>query len=89
MLILTLAGGELLWNAGGRDINYVEVNYEIKKGSLFPPGFVDCNENISYNDEVVLIKDDEFLGIGRALMSGLEMKKAKHGALVNIRNVKR
>jgi archaeosine synthase len=86
---LTLAGGELLWNIGGRSINYVEVNYNIKKGSLFPPGFVDCNDNISYNDEVVLIKDEEFLGIGRALMSGLEMKKAKHGALVNIRNVRR
>lgn len=88
LLILTLSGGELLWNSGGKNINYVEVDYEIKKGSLFPPGFVDCNENISYNDEVVLIKDDEFLGVGRALMSGLEMKKAKHGALVNIRNVK-
>ncbi|MEO2117331.1 MAG: archaeosine synthase subunit alpha [Methanocaldococcus sp.] len=89
LLILTLIGGELLWNSGGKNINYVEVDYEIKKGSLFPPGFVDCNENISYNDEVVLIKDNEFLGVGRALMSGLEMKKAKHGALVNIRNVKR
>jgi archaeosine synthase len=89
LLILTLSGGELLWNIGGSEVYYVEVDYGIKKGSLFPPGFVDCNENISYNDEVVLIKDDEFLGIGRALMSGLEMKKAKHGALVNIRNVKR
>ncbi|ACV24451.1 archaeosine synthase subunit alpha [Methanocaldococcus fervens] len=89
LLVLTLSGGKLLWNAGGKNISYVEVNYEIKKGSLFPPGFVDCNENISYNDEVVLIKDNEFLGIGRALMSGFEMKKAKHGALVNIRNVKR
>ncbi|NPA63173.1 MAG: Archaeosine synthase [Methanococci archaeon] len=87
LLVLTLKGGELLWNCGGRKINYVEVSYQIKKGSLFPPGFVDCNENISYNDELVLIKDDEFLGVGRALMSGLEMKKARHGALVNIRNV--
>ncbi|WP_456416034.1 DUF5591 domain-containing protein [Methanocaldococcus sp.] len=89
LFVLTLKGGELLWNVGRRNITYVEVNYNIKKGSLFPPGFVDCNENISYNDEVVLIKDEEFLGVGRSLMSGFEMKKARHGALVNIRNVKR
>ncbi|ENN95907.1 PUA domain containing protein [Methanocaldococcus villosus KIN24-T80] len=87
LLVLTLHGGKRLWEILGRRSNYVEVSYNIKPGSLFPPGFVDCNENIGYRDEVVLIKDDEFVGVGRALMSGAEMKKAKHGALVNIRKV--
>ena len=88
LFVLTLQGGELLWELCGRDSLYVEVNYSIKKGSLFAPGFKDCNENISVGDEIILIKDDEVVGVGRALMNGLEMKKAKHGALVNIRHVK-
>ncbi|AEF96314.1 archaeosine synthase subunit alpha [Methanotorris igneus] len=88
LFVLTLQGGELLWELSRKDSLYVEVNYDIRKGSLFAPGFKDCNENISVNDEVILIKDDEVVGVGRALMSGLEMKKAKHGALVNIRHVK-
>ena len=33
-------------------------------------------EAVSVNDEVVIIKNNEVLGVGRALMSGKEMKKA-------------
>ncbi|ADG13535.1 PUA domain containing protein [Methanocaldococcus infernus ME] len=85
--ILSLEGGKLMWETLGRDSFYVETNFDVKKGSLFPPGFVDCNEKISYDDEVILIKDNKFLGVGRAKLPGHEMKKAKHGALVNIRKV--
>ncbi len=84
LFVLTADAGELLGK-----VNWVEVNFEVKKGgSLFAPGFKDCDENISVNDEVVIVKDDKVIGVGRALMSGAEMKKAKHGALVNIRHIK-
>ncbi|WP_456472297.1 DUF5591 domain-containing protein [Methanocaldococcus sp.] len=86
-IILSLEGGKLMWETLKKDSFYVETNFDIKKGSLFPPGFVDCNELISYDDEVVLIKDDKYLGVGRAKLPGDEMKRAKHGALVNVRKV--
>ncbi|WP_423792152.1 DUF5591 domain-containing protein [Methanocaldococcus indicus] len=88
LLVLTYYGGELLWNKGFKDSYYIEVSYDIKKGTLFPPGFVDCNDSISYKDEVIFIKEDEYLGVGRALMPGIEMKKAEHGGLAIIRKVK-
>ncbi len=83
LLVLTYDGGNLLGKT-----NWVEVDFKIKKSSLFAPGFKDCDENISVNDEVVIIYNGKIIGVGRALMSGLEMKKAKHGALANIRHVK-
>jgi archaeosine synthase len=83
LLVLTYDGGNLLGK-----VNWVEVNFKVKKGSLFAPGFKDCDENISVNDEIVIIYDGKVIGVGRALMSGLEMKKAKHGALATIRHVR-
>ena len=83
LLVLTYDGGNLLGKT-----NWVEVDFKVKKGSLFAPGFKDCDENISVNDELVIIYDGKVIGVGRALMSGLEMKKAKHGSLANIRHVK-
>ncbi|AEH06001.1 archaeosine synthase subunit alpha [Methanothermococcus okinawensis] len=82
LLVLTYDGGNLLGKT-----KWVEVDFKVKKGSLFAPGFKDCDENISVNDEIVIIYDDKVVGVGRALMSGLEMKKAKHGSLANIRHV--
>jgi archaeosine synthase len=82
LFVLTSQGGELL----GKQ-RWVEVNFDVKKGSLFAPGFKDADDSISVNDEVVILKDNKVLGVGRALMSGSEMKKAKHGVLVNIRHV--
>ncbi len=83
LLVLTYDGGNLLGK-----VNWVEVDFKVKKGSLFAPGFKDCDENISVNDEIVIIYDGKVIGVGRSLMSGLEMKKAKHGALANIRHIK-
>ncbi|MBA2839619.1 archaeosine synthase [Methanococcus maripaludis] len=83
LFVLTSQGGELLGKT-----NWVEVDFNVKKGSLFAPGFKDADESVSVNDEVVIVKDNEVLGVGRALMSGKEMKKATHGVLVNMRHVK-
>jgi len=82
LFVLTSQGGERLGVQ-----RWVEVNFDVKKGSLFAPGFKDADESISVNDEVVIVKEGKVLGVGRALMSGKEMKKAKHGVLVNIRHV--
>ena len=72
LFVLTSQGGERLGVQ-----RWVEVNFDVKKGSLFAPGFKDADESISVNDEVVIVKEGKVLGVGRALMSGKEMKKAK------------
>ncbi|HIQ39084.1 MAG TPA: Archaeosine synthase [Methanothermococcus okinawensis] len=82
LYVLTYEGGKLLGK-----VNWVEVNFKVKKGALFPPGFEDCDENISVRDEVVIIYEDEVVGVGRAILNGSEMKRAKKGKLVNIRHV--
>ncbi|UXM85065.1 DUF5591 domain-containing protein [Methanococcus aeolicus] len=84
LFVLTYDGGKLL----GKN-KWVEVNFKAKKGSLFAPGFKDCDENISVGDEIVIIYEGEVIGVGRASMSGAEMKKAKNGALLNIRHCKK
>lgn len=82
LYVLTYEGGRLLGK-----VNWVEVNFKVKKGALFPPGFEDCDENISVRDEVVIIYEEEVVGVGRSILNGSEMKRAERGRLVNIRHV--
>jgi len=58
----------------------------LPKGSLLTPGVVDADEQIRPGDEVIIAGDRAF-GIGRAKMSGWEMKASKRGVAVEIRHV--
>lgn len=83
LFVLTYYGGKLLGYK-----NWVSVNFKVKKGTLFAPGLKDCDENISVNDEVVIIYNNNIVGVGRSIMDGKEIKKCKYGGVVNIRHVK-
>ncbi len=84
MIALSLAGAGRL-EPLGRYI--VKIGDFLPKGSLLAPGVVDADEQIRPGDEVIIAGEKAF-GIGRAKMSGWEMKAARRGVAVEIRHIK-
>ncbi len=53
--------------------------------NLLGPGVVDCDENIKIDDEVVILLEGRPIGVGRAKMTGADMKQRTRGVAVKTR----
>lgn len=80
---LNLAGGEILKNLG---INIVNIDFNLETNTVFAPGINKASHNIIPNDEVVVVKDDAVVGVGRAILTGREMEKCSNGIGVKIKH---
>ena len=58
----------------------------MKTNTLFAPGVLDADPNIIPKDEVVILRKDEVVGVGKAVLSGEEMKNANKGVGVRVRH---
>lgn len=69
--------------------NYiVTIGDFLPKGSLLAPGVVDADEQIRPGDEVI-IRGEKAFGVGRAKMSGWEMKESKRGVAVELKQIEK
>ncbi len=84
-LALTVDGGMRL-----RDHPYYRVTIGdfIPHSSILAPGILDADPQIRPNDEVIVV-GERFLGVGRANMSGWEMKGCGKGMAVELRHSKK
>ena len=62
------------------------INFNLQSNTLFTPGIDDADENIIPNDEVVIINNDEVVGVGKSTMSGKELVESTKGVGVKIRH---
>ena len=83
---LNMKGGEILHDLGQK---WVEIDFDLKTNTVFAPGVVDADESIIPKDEVVVLRDDEVLGVGKAILSGKEMRDASVGVAVRLRHRKK
>lgn len=83
LFTLNLPAGEILKE---EKINRVFINFDLKTSSLFAPGIDDADKNIIPNDEVVVIKDNEVVGVGKSMMNGEELINSDKGIGVKIRH---
>ena len=80
---LNLAGGEILKNLG---INIVNIDFNLETNTVFSPGINKADHNIIPNDEVVVVKDDAVVGVGKAILTGREMEQCSNGIGVKIKH---
>ena len=80
---LNLPGGEILKDLG---INIVEIDFDLQTNTVFAPGIQKADHNIIPNDEVVVVKDREVVGVGKAIMTGREMEECTNGIGVKIKH---
>ena len=80
---LNLEGGRRLAELG---IHVVEIDFDLKTNTLFAPGIVDADSNILPKDEVVVVRNDEVVAVGKAVLTGKEMVESRNGVGVKIRH---
>ena len=80
---LNLAGGEILKDL---NINVVNIDFDLETNTVFAPGIRKADHNIIPNDEVVVVKDDEVVGVGKAILTGREMEQCTNGIGVKIKH---
>jgi archaeosine synthase len=83
---LNLEGGKILQSINKK---WVKINFELKTNTLFSPGVIEADPDIIPGDEVVILKDGDVVGVGKAILSGKEMKRASKGVAVKIRHRKK
>ncbi|PWB54231.1 MAG: tRNA-ribosyltransferase [Candidatus Methanoperedenaceae archaeon] len=84
-LALTIDGGMKL---GDHPYYRVKIGDFIPHSSILAPGILDADPQIRPNDEVIVV-GETFLGVGRSLMSGWEMKECTKGMAVELRHSKK
>lgn len=91
LLILTVAGAKRLIQQVNPPRNWVIVHedaepFVMKGRSAFAKYVIDADSTIRPNTEVIVInKKNNVLAIGRALLSGTEMKQFSRGIAVRVR----
>lgn len=80
---LSLKGGHLLKEIG---VNWVEIDFDMKTNTLFNPGINNADPNIIPKDEVVILRNNKVVGVGKAVLNGKDMVKSTKGVGVRIRH---
>ena len=79
---LRLEGGRKLLELG---INIVNIDFKLETNTVFAPGVSKASHNIIPQDEVVVVRDNEVVGVGKAILSGEEMENCANGIAVKIK----
>jgi archaeosine synthase alpha-subunit len=80
---LNLESGRILREM---DRNWVKIDFDLQTNTLFAPGVIQAHPDIIPRDEVVILNDEEVIGVGKAVLTGEEMEKAGKGVAVRIRH---
>jgi predicted RNA-binding protein (TIGR00451 family) len=91
MFILTIAGARRMINEVNLPTLWVKIEenaepFVAKGRSVFAKHVIDSDPEIRPNEEVIVISQkNQVLAVGRALLSGIEMKAFKRGIAVRVR----
>ena len=67
-------------------IHIVEIDFDLQTNTVFAPGIDKADHKIVPNDEVVIVKDDVVMGVGKAMMTGREMEELDNGIGVKLKH---
>ena len=80
---LNLPGGEILKDL---DIHVVNIDFDLETNTVFAPGVEKADPDIIPNDEVVIVRNDTAVGVGKAVMTGREMEECRNGIAVKLKH---
>ncbi|QLG27785.1 DUF5591 domain-containing protein [Halorarum halophilum] len=84
VLAFTLAGARR-WVESDAPTKRVEIDGFVPRGSVLAPGVLDADDDIRVGDEVV-VEGPKAFAVGRATMSGPEMRSSTRGESVQVRH---
>ena len=80
---LNLPGGEILKDLG---IHVINIDFDLQTNTVFAPGVEKADPKIIPNDEVVIVREDTVVGVGKAVMTGREMEECNNGIAVKLKH---
>lgn len=80
---LNLPGGEILKDLA---INIVNIDFDLTTNTVFAPGIDAADHKIIPGDEVVVVRNDAVVGVGKAIMTGREMEECDNGIGVKLKH---
>ena len=80
---LNLPGGEILKDL---DNHVVNIDFDLETNTVFAPGVEKADHDIIPNDEVVIVRNDTAVGVGKAVMTGREMEECRNGIAVKLKH---
>jgi len=83
LYVLTLHGGRLLADL---KVKWVEIDFKLNSNTLFAPGVVGADPHIIPGDEIIITRNEELIGVGKAILNGEEMVNAEYGVAAKIRH---
>ncbi|RMF91009.1 MAG: hypothetical protein D6733_02415 [Methanobacteriota archaeon] len=83
LLALGLEGAERLRGSGRYT---VELSFKPETNSIFTVGIERADPIIRPKDEVAVLYEDEVVGVGRSLLSGVELERAEKGLGITLRH---
>jgi len=91
LLYLTIEGAKRLVNGDGAKPRWVKIQDEVasfieKGGDVFAKHVVDADDEIRPMEEVVVFNiSNEVIAVGKAMLSGIEMREFTKGVAVKVR----
>lgn len=82
IISVTPYGMQRVYDATGA--YWVEINFELR-GDVFAAGVDDADPKIRPGDMVGIVRDGKVVGVGKAILNGEEMIKARRGVAVKVR----
>lgn len=82
VISVTPFGMQRIYDATGS--YYVKIDFDLR-GDVFAVGVGEADEKIRPNDIVGVVRDEKVVGVGKAVLSGEEMVKARRGVAVKVR----
>ncbi|MCD7781220.1 MAG: DUF5591 domain-containing protein [Methanosphaera sp.] len=80
---LNLDAGEILKE---QKINRVFINFDLSSNTVFTPGIEGADDGIIPNDEVVVVCDDQVMGVGKSMLSSDELVNSSKGVGIKLRH---
>ena len=68
------------------DIHVVNIDFDLETNTVFAPGVEKADHDIIPNDEVVIVRNDTAVGVGKAVMTGREMEECRNGIAVKLKH---
>lgn len=84
LISLTLEGAKIL---GEQNAYWVKIDDFTPKGNIFAVGVLEADSKIRVGDDVVVLRNNELVGVGVAQMNPQEMKESQRGEAVRIRHL--
>jgi archaeosine synthase len=84
LISMTLEGAKIL---ASENTYRVKIDDFIPKGNIFAVGVLDADPEIRIGDDVVVLREEELVGVGVALMNPREMKESQRGEAVHTRHL--